>query len=78
MTGEENSKLKQDVINDQQDDLVTLGRIFSIPDLNYIDINLRERLAEISERWPLLHELTLSKLAGLRSAEPTQRQEAEK
>jgi hypothetical protein len=53
--------MNQETKNNLQDDLVTLSQIFSLSHLSYIDIDLQERLAKISARWPLLVELIHSR-----------------
>ncbi|MBA0168420.1 cellulose biosynthesis protein BcsR [Pectobacterium sp. CFBP8739] len=39
------------------DDLRVLSQVFSLPDINYIDIARQARLSQMMARWPLLDEL---------------------
>lgn len=41
-----------------QDDISTLSEAFSIKAFHYVDIARSERLRKMTERWPLLAELT--------------------
>lgn len=75
MISEKNNAVNQKIIAKTPDDLVTLANIFSLPTLNYIDIDLQERLAQISTRWPLLTELMYSQRVEQHAAHLQQGQE---
>ncbi|KTC79023.1 cellulose biosynthesis protein BcsR [Legionella cherrii] len=41
-----------------QDDLLVLSRIYSLPQLGYVDISKQEIITEIIERWFILKEFS--------------------
>ena len=41
-----------------QNDVETLKRVFSLPEIDYADISQREQASVAIKRWPLLAELT--------------------
>lgn len=44
-----------------QNDFIALSRAFSLPNIDYTDISLREKLAAAFKRWPLLAEFAEQK-----------------
>lgn len=43
--------------NNENDDFLVLSHLFSLPELNYIDIARNEKIPLVFKRWPLLAEL---------------------
>ncbi|WP_410016703.1 cellulose biosynthesis protein BcsR [Sodalis sp. C49] len=43
--------------HDESDDFAVLSHLFSLPELNYVDITRAEKIPLMMSRWPLLAEL---------------------
>jgi len=41
----------------KDDDFFALSRLFSLSELNYVDIARKEKIPQLMSRWPLLAEL---------------------
>ena len=48
--------------DNENDDLLALSHLFSLPELHYIDIARKEKIPQVLTRWPLLAELSQSAL----------------
>ncbi|MGY2795928.1 hypothetical protein ACVWV0_000104 [Ewingella americana] len=46
--------------DNENDDFLVLSHLFSLPELNYIDIARKEKIPQVLTRWPLLAELSQS------------------
>jgi len=46
--------------DNENDDFLVLSHLFSLPELNYIDIARKEKIPQVFTRWPLLAELSQS------------------
>jgi hypothetical protein len=44
--------------DNENDDFLVLSHLFSLPELNYIDIARKEKIPQVFKRWPLLAELS--------------------
>ena len=44
--------------DNENDDFLVLSHLFSLPELNYIDIARKEKIPQVLTRWPLLAELS--------------------
>ncbi|MGP9419982.1 cellulose biosynthesis protein BcsR [Ewingella sp. AOP9-I1-14] len=44
--------------DNENDDLLALSHLFSLPELHYIDIARKEKIPQVLKRWPLLAELS--------------------
>lgn len=44
----------------KDDDFFALSHLFSVSELNYVDIARKEKIPQLMSRWPLLAELATS------------------
>ncbi|RJT44032.1 cellulose biosynthesis protein BcsR [Rahnella woolbedingensis] len=55
--------MKADILNlegsepSEDDDFFALSHLFSLSELNYVDVARREKIPQLMSRWPLLAEL---------------------